>query len=102
MQLTENYDSYIAASGDEPGAAIFMSVFFIKIGFVPIGAEQDVRHPVRRSAHLLANHTQVNVRTTFDIAEGKGVHREVESEGSRMWEQTNHGQISGLTDRNHI
>lgn len=65
MQLTENYDSYIAASGDEPGAAIFMSVFFIKIGFVPIGAEQDVRHPVRRSAHLLANHTQVNVRAAL-------------------------------------
>ena len=38
----------------------------------------------------------------YDIAEGKGVHREEESEGSRMWEQTNHGQISGLTDRNHI
>ena len=37
-----------------------------------------------------------------DIAEGKGVHREVESEGSRMWEQTNHGQISGLTNRNLI
>ena len=37
-----------------------------------------------------------------DIAEGKGVHREVEYEGSRMWEQTNHGQISGLTDRNLI
>ena len=37
-----------------------------------------------------------------DIAEGKGVHREVESEGSRMWEQTNHGQTSGLTNRNHI
>ena len=34
-----------------------------------------------------------------DIAEGKGVHREVESEGSRMWEQTNHGQISGLTSK---
>lgn len=66
MQLTENYDSYIAASGDEPGAAIFMSVFFIKIGLIPIGAEQDVRHPVRRSAHLLANHTQVNVRAAFD------------------------------------
>ena len=32
----------------------------------------------------------------------QGVHREVESEGSRMWEQTNHGQISGLTNRNHI
>ena len=28
-----------------------------------------------------------------DIAEGKGVYREVESEGSRMWEQTNHGQM---------
>ncbi|BFL14618.1 hypothetical protein K190097F3_01190 [Enterocloster clostridioformis] len=24
-----------------------------------------------------------------DIAKGKGVHREVESEGSRMWEHTN-------------
>ena len=66
MQLTENYDSYIAASGDEPGAAIFMSVFFIKIGFVPIGAEQDVRHPVRRSAHLLTDHIQVNIRAAFD------------------------------------
>lgn len=37
-----------------------------------------------------------------NIAEGKGVYREVESEGSWMWEKTNHGQISGLTDRNHI
>ena len=53
-------------SGIEPGAAIFMSVFFIKAGFVAVGAEQDVRHPVRRSAHLLANHTQVNVRAAFD------------------------------------
>ena len=66
MQLTENYDSYIAASGDEPGAAIFMSVFFIKIGFVPIGAEQDVRHPVRRSAHLLTDHIQINIGAAFD------------------------------------
>ena len=37
-----------------------------------------------------------------DIAEGKGVRREAGSEGSRMWEQTNHGQTSGLTNRNHI
>ena len=66
MQLIENYDSYIAASGDEPGAAIFVSVFFIKSGLVAVGAEQDGRHPVRRSAHLLANHTQVNVRAAFD------------------------------------
>ena len=43
-----------------------MSVFFIKTGFVAVGAEKDVRHPVRRSAHLLANHTQVNVRAAFD------------------------------------
>ena len=53
-------------SGIEPGAAIFMSVFFIKAGFVAVGAEKDVRHPVRRSAHLLANHIQVNIRTAFD------------------------------------
>jgi len=32
----------VAAFGDEPGAAIFVSVFFIKIGFVAVGAEQDV------------------------------------------------------------
>ena len=43
-----------------------MSVFFIKIGLVAVGAEQDVRHPVRRSAHLLTDHIQVNVRTAFD------------------------------------
>lgn len=35
-----------AASGDEPGAALFMSVFFIKMCFVAVGAEQDIRHPV--------------------------------------------------------
>jgi len=35
-------------------------------------------------------------------AEGKGVRREAESEGSRMWEQTNHGQTSDLTNRNRI
>ena len=34
-----------AASGDKPGAAIFMSVFLIKLCFVAIGAEQNVRHP---------------------------------------------------------
>ena len=53
-------------TGYEPEAAIFMSVFFIEISLITIGTEQDVRHPVRRSAHLLANHTQVNVRAAFD------------------------------------
>ena len=42
-----------------------MSVFFIQAGFVAVGAEKDVRHPVRRSGHLLANHTQVNVRAAL-------------------------------------
>ena len=38
-----------------------------------------------------------------DTAEGKGVHREVESEGSRMFERDlSDGQISGLTNRNRI
>ncbi len=56
----------VAASGDEPGAAIFMSVFFIKIGLVAVGAEQDGRHPVRRFAHLLTYHIQIYVRAAFD------------------------------------
>ena len=43
-----------------------MSVFFIKIGLVAVGAEQDIRHPVRRSAHLLTDCIQVNVRAAFD------------------------------------
>ena len=55
-----------AASGDEPGAAIFMSIFFIKIGLVAVGTEQDVWHPVRGSARLLADDIQVNVGTAFD------------------------------------
>ena len=47
-------------------AAIFMSVFFVKIGLVAIGAEQDVRQPFRRSAQLLTDHIQVNIRAAFD------------------------------------
>ena len=43
-----------------------MSVFFIKIGLVAVGAEQDIRHPVRRSAHLLTDDVQVNFGTAFD------------------------------------
>lgn len=44
----------------------FMSVFFIKIGLIAVGTEQDVRHPVRRSANLLTNGIQVNVGAAFD------------------------------------
>ena len=43
-----------------------MSVFFVKIGLVAVGAEKDVWHPIRRSAHLLANHIQVTIRAAFD------------------------------------
>ena len=56
----------VAASGNKPGAAIFMSVLFIKNGLVPVGAEQYVRHPVRRSAHLHTDSFQVNIRVAFD------------------------------------
>ena len=49
-------------AGVEPEAAIFMSVFFIEISLITIGTEQDVRHPVRRSAHLFTDHIQVNIR----------------------------------------
>lgn len=43
-----------------------MSVFFIKIGLVAVGAEQDVRHPVWRSTHLFTDHIQINVWAAFD------------------------------------
>ena len=56
----------VAASGDEPGAAILMSVFLVKHGLIAIGAEQDVRHPVRRSSHLRTDDIQVNVWAAFD------------------------------------
>ena len=41
-------------------------VFLVKHGFIPVSAEQDVRHPIRRSAHLLTDHIQVNIRAAFD------------------------------------
>ena len=43
-----------------------MSVFFVKIGLVAVGAEKDVWHPIRRSAHLFTDHIQVNIRAAFD------------------------------------
>ena len=54
------------ASDDVPGAAIFVLVFFIKICFVAIGAEQDIRHPVRGSFHLFADRFQVNAGAAFN------------------------------------
>ena len=43
-----------------------MSVFLIKLCFVAIGTEQDVRHPVWGSAHLLTDGFQVNIGAAFD------------------------------------
>lgn len=43
-----------------------MSVLFIKFCFVAVGAEQDIRHPFRRSAHLFADSFQINARATFN------------------------------------
>lgn len=53
------------AFDDEPGASIFMSVF-IKISLIPIGAEQNVRPPGWRSAHLLADCIRVSILVAFD------------------------------------
>ena len=43
-----------------------MSVFFIKICLVAVGTEQDIRHPVRGSAHLFTDNFQVNSGIAFD------------------------------------
>ena len=43
-----------------------MSVFFVKKGLISISTEQDVRHPVRRFAHLLTDHIQVDIRAAPD------------------------------------
>ena len=53
-------------TGDEPGAAILMSVFFVKHGLIPVGAEQDVRHPFRGSSHLFTDGLQINSGAAFD------------------------------------
>ena len=51
---------------------------------------------------FLTGESPESARQWEGLAKGKGARREAESEGSRMWEQTNHGQTSGLTNRNRI
>lgn len=53
-------------SGDVPGAAIFLSVLFIKFSLIPICPKQDIRHPFRRPAHLFADSFQVNSGSAFN------------------------------------
>ncbi len=55
-----------AASDDEPEAAIFMSIFFVKIGLISICSKQDVRHPVGGSAYLFTDSFQVNSGVAFN------------------------------------
>lgn len=55
----------LAASGDEPEAAIFL-IFFIKFGLVAIAPDQDVRHPVRRFAHYRSDAANVGSFKAFD------------------------------------
>lgn len=54
------------SSGDVPGAAIFMSVFFVESCLIPICPQQDIRHPVRGAAHLLTDGFQVNFGSAFN------------------------------------
>ena len=53
-------------SSDEEYPSELFLILLIKAGLVPVGAEQDVRHPVRRFAHLLTDNIQVNIRAAFD------------------------------------
>ena len=48
------------------GREALFSILFIKLCFIAVGAEQDVRHPVRGSAHLFTNCFQINAGITFD------------------------------------
>ena len=48
------------------GREALFSILFIKLCFVSVGAEQDIRHPVRGSAHLFADGFQIYTRITFD------------------------------------
>ena len=59
-------NTYKAASGDEPGAAFFVSVFLVKHCLISICSEQDVRHPVGRPSHLFTDDLQVDSGIAFD------------------------------------
>ncbi len=56
----------VAVTGNNPGAAILLSVFFIILCFIPICPKHDIRPPVRGAAHLLTNGFQVNTGVAFD------------------------------------
>lgn len=43
-----------------------MSVFFIKLCFISIRSQQDIRHSFRESAHLFADSFQINAGAAFN------------------------------------
>ena len=53
-------------SGDAQGAAVFLSVFFIKFCLIPIRSQQDIRHPFRGTSHLFTDSFQVNSGSAFN------------------------------------
>ena len=48
-----------------PETAILL-IFFIKISFIPIASNQDIRHPVWRPTHDIADGFVINILATFD------------------------------------
>lgn len=48
-----------------PETAILL-IFFIKISFIPIASNQDIRHPVWRSTHDIADGFVINILAAFD------------------------------------
>ena len=41
-------------------------ILFVEHGLIPVGAEQNIQHPFRGSAHLFTNDFQINTGATFD------------------------------------
>lgn len=71
-----------------------MSVFFVKLCFITVCAEQDVRHPARGSAHIRshktskmgnANITKVYLRSTYNEKESVGMGKQSIDRGFFGW-----------------
>lgn len=46
--------------------ADYVLIFFVKMCFVAVGPEKDVRHPVWRAPHLFADGFQIDAGVAFD------------------------------------
>lgn len=81
-------------------------ILFIKIGFVSICPEKDVRHPVRESPHLFADDFQINVGIVFnnkfvidmpdDEAMSEGLHRVAEDAADFCLKALRDGGLNGM------